>query len=146
MEMVIDHIGIVVRRLEEGLEQWTSLFGYEPLTEKITNTRQKVRVIFLHKRNSCLIKLVEPTDDRSPVYKFALKGGGLHHICFRCDDVTASVERFREKGYRILSEPLPGEAFDGEKIAFFYAQQGLNIELIDTVKKSGRRDSADERP
>jgi len=146
MDMVIDHIGIVVRRLEEGLEQWTSLFGYTPLTEQITNTRQKVRVIFLHKRNSCLIKLVEPTDDQSPVYKFALKGGGLHHICFRCDDVSAGVERFREKGYHILSEPLPGEAFGNEKIAFFYARQGLNIELIDTEKKSGRRDLQEGRP
>jgi methylmalonyl-CoA/ethylmalonyl-CoA epimerase len=143
MDMVIDHIGIVVKSLDEGLEQWTSLFGYTPLTEAVANTRQRVRVIFLSKPDSCLIKLVEPTDDQSPVYKFALRGGGLHHICFRCADVTSAIERFREKGYHVLSDPLPGEAFGNEKIAFFYARQGLNVELIDTDKKAGRKDDQD---
>ena len=138
--MVIDHIGIVVMRLEEGVEQWKSLFGYVPLTKKATNTRQKVNVIFLTKKNSCLIKLIEPTDEQSPVYKYALRGGGLHHICFRCENLSAALEELKKKGIHVLSEPQPGEAFENEKIAFVYAKQGLNIELIDTGKKSGRID------
>jgi methylmalonyl-CoA/ethylmalonyl-CoA epimerase len=134
--MVIDHIGIVVQRLEDGIRQWTSLFGYTQLTERVTNTRQKVRVVFLAKKNSCMIKLVEPSDKTSPIYQFAQKGGGLHHICFRCDNIDAAVKQFRDLGLRVLSEPQPGEAFDSGKIAFFYAKQGLNIELIDTEKKA----------
>jgi methylmalonyl-CoA/ethylmalonyl-CoA epimerase len=143
--MIIDHIGIVVRRLEEGIEQWVSLFGYIPITEKLTNTRQKVNVIFLKKDSSCMIKLVEPTDEQSPVYRFALKGGGLHHICFRCDDLNVAIEKLKKSGVHILFEPQPGEAFENEKIAFFYAKQGLNIELIDTDKKAGRKDLKDDR-
>lgn len=80
--MVIDHIGIVVQSITDGIEHWKKHFGYLPLTATVTNTRQKVRVCFLQKENSMLIKLVEPLDETSPVYRFALRGGGLHHICF----------------------------------------------------------------
>lgn len=138
--MVIDHIGIVVERLEDGIAQWTSVFGYLPITEKVTNSRQRIRVVFLAKQDSCLIKLIEPVDEGSSVYAFALKGGGLHHICFRCDDLAAGIEELKKKGLRLLTEPQPGEAFENEKIAFLYAKPGLNIELIDTEKKAYRKD------
>ena len=37
---------------------------------------------------------------------------------------------------KILTPPQPGEAFDNELIAFAYAGQGLNVELIETDKKA----------
>jgi len=138
--MVIDHIGIVVGRLEDGIAQWASLFDYTPITDKITNVRQGVRVVFLAKEGSCLIKLIEPVDEMSPVYSFALKGGGLHHLCFRCDNLAMGIRELQEKGMRVLAEPQPGEAFDNEKIAFLFARPGLNIELIDTEKKACSKD------
>ena len=83
-----------------------------------------------------MVKLIEPTDKDSPIYNFAQRGGGLHHICFKCDNIDIAVKRFQDLGLHVLSEPRPGEAFDNEKIAFIYAKQGLNIELIDTKKKA----------
>ena len=136
MIMVIDHIGVVVPRIEDGLKQWTTLFGYSQMTEEVTNTRQRVRVVFMAKEGSCTVKLIEPADESSPVYRFAQKGGGLHHICFKCDNIDAAVERYKGLGLHVLSEPQPGEAFEGERIAFVFAKQGLNIELIDTEKKA----------
>jgi methylmalonyl-CoA/ethylmalonyl-CoA epimerase len=144
--MIIDHIGVVVRRLEDGIEQWSALFGYSRMTEEVTNAKQKVRVVFMAKEGSCTVKLVEPTDESSPVYRFAQKGGGLHHLCFKCDNIDAAVERYRSLGLRVLAEPQPGEAFEGEGIAFVFAEQGLNIELIDTEKKAGRLGRNVEKP
>lgn len=135
--MVIDHVGIAVKSLEAGIAHWKKTFGYHQMTEIITNTRQKVKVVFLSKRNSLAVKLVEPLDSSSPVYRFAQRGGGLHHLCFRCDNVDKEVERLRTLGLRILDEPEPGEAFDNANISFVYAEQGLNIEIIDTEKKAG---------
>jgi methylmalonyl-CoA/ethylmalonyl-CoA epimerase len=140
--MIIDHIGIVVRRMEDGVKQWTSLFGYSRITEQVMNTRQKVRVVFMAKKDSLMVKHIEPADESSPIYKFAQKGGGLHHICFKCDNIEATVKRLGEMGLHVLSEPEPGEAFENERIAFVYAKQGLNIELIDTEKKAKRIDIA----
>jgi methylmalonyl-CoA/ethylmalonyl-CoA epimerase len=136
--MVIDHIGIVVKNLEKGIEKWSALFGYNKMTEIVVNTRQKVKIVFLTKKDSLMIKLIEPTDETSPIYVFAKKGGGLHHLCFKCEEINKGVDYFKEKGLRILADPQPGEAFESNNIAFVYAGDGLNIELIDTDIKAQR--------
>ncbi|MDY6824171.1 MAG: VOC family protein [Thermodesulfobacteriota bacterium] len=134
--MVIDHIGIAVRSLENGIKRWHEIFGYQQMTEIVVNTRQKVKVVFLRKENSIMIKLVEPLDESSPIYRFAKKGGGLHHLCFKCDNLELQINVLKEKGLRVLTELQPGEAFENENIAFVFAKHGMNIELIDTDKKA----------
>jgi methylmalonyl-CoA/ethylmalonyl-CoA epimerase len=135
--MVIDHIGIAVSSLEAGIEHWKNVFGYTQLTEIIINTRQKVRVVFLTKSDSLTVKLIEPTDLSSPIHTFVQKGAGLHHLCFKCANIEGEIVRLKELGLRVLVSPQPGEAFENENIAFIFARQGLNIELIDTEKRAG---------
>jgi methylmalonyl-CoA/ethylmalonyl-CoA epimerase len=133
--MVIDHIGIVVESLTFGIDHWNKTFGYQQMTEMVINTIHKVNVVFLKKENSLMVKLIEPIGETSPIYRFAKKGGGLHHICFKCRNLDSEIQRLKNLGLRVLSEPQPGEAFDNELIAFLYAKQGINIELIDTEKR-----------
>lgn len=135
--MIIDHIGIVVRSLEHGIQQWKELFGYSKNSEIVTNTRQKVRVVFLSKKDSLTVKLLEPTEPASPVSLFARKGGGLHHVCFRCDSLKVHISLLKAKGARLTVPPEPGEAFKNKDIAFFMVENRLNIELIDTTEKVG---------
>jgi methylmalonyl-CoA/ethylmalonyl-CoA epimerase len=134
--MVIDHIGIVVRSLHDGIRHWEKFFGYRQATEVVTNTRQKVNVVFLEKVGSLSVKLVEPFDNTSPISSVAMKGGGLHHICFRCPSIDHELARLLTLGARVLFPPQPGEAFENEKIAFVFCKMGLNIELIDTEKRA----------
>ncbi len=134
--MIIDHIGIVVKNIEKGIEHWENIFDYVQMTKIVTNTRQKVKVVFLKKDDSLMVKLIEPTSEDSPIFLFAKKGGGLHHLCFKCDNMNTQLELFKEQKIRILAEPQPGEAFENENIAFLYAKHGMNIELIDTDKKA----------
>lgn len=136
--MIIDHIGIAVKSLEESIRHWQTVFAYKQMTEIVVNTRQKVRVVFLSKDKSITIKLIEPSDETSPIHEFAKRGGGMHHLCFKCDNLTFELDQLKAQGLRILAGPQPGEAFDNENIAFVYAKHGLNIELIDTEKRSGR--------
>lgn len=136
--MIVDHIGIVVKSIEKGIDHWINVFGYEQMTEVVTNTRQKVKVVFMQKENSTLIKLVEPIDESSPAYNMARKGGGLHHIGFKCDNITDEIINLKKQGLRVIAEPQPGEAFDNKLIAFLFAKHGLNIELIDTDVKAKR--------
>lgn len=134
--MIIDHIGIVVESIKKGIAHWEKVFGYRQMTEIVNNSRQKVNVTFLKKEGSLTIKLIEPVGETSPIYRFAKQGGGLHHICFKCGNLDSEIKRLKEMGLHILASPQPGEAFDNENIAFIYAKQGLNIELIDTDKKA----------
>lgn len=137
--MVIDHIGIVVRSLTEGLRQWETMFGYTKCSEVVLNSRQKVKVVFLAKRDSVVVKLIEPAEPDSPVFMFARKGGGLHHLCFRCSDLASEIPMLTRKGAKLIVSPEPGEAFKNNDIAFLLAGNNLNVELIDTTDKQGWR-------
>ena len=135
--MIIDHICFAVKDLREGITYWEKIFGYSQMTEIITNTLQKVKVSFLSKENSLTVKLIEPLGDNQSLLNFVSRGGGFHHICFKCDNIDAGVTDLREKGLLTLVPPQPGEAFNNNKIAFLLAKYGLNIELIDTDEKAG---------
>ena len=133
--MVIDHIGIVVRSIEKGIRHWEEVFGYKQQTEIVTNSRQKVRVVFLTKENSLDVKLIEPSEADSTIARMAARGGGLHHLCFRCADISESLSQLNAKKQRVIAPPQPGEAFANNEIAFIYSQ-GVNIELIDTEERA----------
>lgn len=133
--MVIDHIGIVVSSAEAGIRRWEETFGYRQISPVIHNTRQKVRVVFLSKEGSMSVKLVEPTDSTSPVWQMSRRGGGLHHLCFRCDSIDSGIHALTEAGARVIIPPEPGEAFCNHEIAFVFIPGNLNCELIDTTEK-----------
>ena len=134
--MILDHIGIVAPVLEKAVSQWQTLFGYHPSSDTVLNTRQKVMVVFLSKDGSLPVKLIAPAAPDSPVAVAARKGGGLHHLCFRCPSVAAQIPLLQEGGARLIVPPQPGEAFNNHPIAFMLAGN-LNFELIDTSEKQG---------
>ncbi len=136
--LVLDHVGIAVRSLDDAIERWRVVFGYRQATGIVLNTRQQVRVVFLDKDGSLPVKLVEPSGPTSPVAALVRRGGGLHHLCFRAEAVGPEVARLEALGLRVISPPQPGEAFEDEPIAFVYAGDGLSIELIDTLRRARR--------
>ena len=135
--MVIDHIGVVVPSLEKALRQWETLFGYQRNSDIVVNSRQRVRVVFLSKNDSFPVKLIEPSAPDSPVFQASRRGGGLHHLCFRCSNLHTEILRLEKQGARLIVPPQPGEAFRNHPIAFMLAGNNLNIELIDTTEKEG---------
>lgn len=140
--MVLDHVGIVVKSIEDSLGHWESVFGYRPMTQVVTNTRQRVHVMFLEREGSLPVKLVQPVDSSSSVHALAQRGGGLHHLCFRCESVDAEVARLAAIGVRVIAPAQPGEAFGDHPIAFLYAGGGMTFELIDTLTRAGRLSEA----
>ena len=135
--MQIDHIAVAVRSIDAAAERLSALLGYVRKTTKVTNTRQKVNVVFLSKEASLDIKLIEPSDAESPLWDFVRKGGGLHHLCFKVPDVATACAELAGKGARVTAQPAPGEAFDDHLIAFLYLGLGLNVEVIDTDDRRG---------
>lgn len=140
--MRLDHVCIAVRSIDAALSKLAPLLGYAPRTASVTNTRQKVNVVFLSKPGSIDLKLIEPSCEDSPLWASLRKGEGLHHLCFRTHDTRADLTELSGRGLRILSPPEPGEAFDDHLIAFGYAGCGLNIELIDTDERRAQLDNA----
>jgi methylmalonyl-CoA/ethylmalonyl-CoA epimerase len=103
----LDHIGIAVESLDEGVAFYQALGleleGVEEVAE------QGVKVGFLPVGDP-RIELLEPTGESSPIAKhLERRGPGLHHICVRVDDIRAAMKGLSENGYRLLSdEPQRG--------------------------------------
>lgn len=135
--MKIDHICFAVKSLDEGIAYWERVFGYRQMTRIVENSRQKVKVVFMSKDDSLTIKLIEPVVNNQSLLNFVNKGGGFHHICFKCSDMNQEMAELSHKGLITLVQPQEGEAFNNNKIAFLLAKYSLNIELIDTDEKAG---------
>lgn len=77
------------------------------------------------------LELLQPTSDDSPISKFmASRGGGLHHLAFRTEDVQSELDRVRQQGVRLIDE-TPRTGAGGMKIAFLHPKstQGVLLEL-----------------
>ena len=135
--MKIDHICFAVRNLYDGITYWDQVFGYKQMTKIVENSLQKVKVTFLSKDDSLTIKLIEPLESNQSLVNFVNRGGGFHHLCFKCSDIDAKMDELTGEGLLTLVPPQPGEAFNNHNIAFLLAKYGLNIELIDTDEKAG---------
>jgi methylmalonyl-CoA/ethylmalonyl-CoA epimerase len=140
----LDHIGIAVRSLQ-------SAKIYEDLGLTIEHVEtvetQRVKTAFLSVGDSNL-ELLEPTSPDSPIAKFIEKRGeGIHHICFRVDDIEAHLERLKTAGYRLINEaPVPGA--HGCRVAFLHpaAGNGVLIELSELLHPESRSDEGSTEP
>jgi len=135
--MKIDHICFAVKNINEGIAYWGDIFGYKQMTSIVVNLLQKVKVVFLCKDDSIMVKLIEPMVDNQSLINFVRSGGSYHHICFKCSDIRETIKELTGKGLLTLVSPQPGEAFNNHEIAFLLGKYGLNIELIDTDEKAG---------
>lgn len=128
--MKIDHLGIATKDLSEALRFWERSLGLENVhTETVED--QKVRVAMLPIGDT-RIELLEATSDDSPISKFVEKrGGGIHHIAISVDDITASLEKLRENGARLIDE-TPRIGAEGCLIAFVHpsSANGVLLELV----------------
>ncbi len=107
---VLDHIGVAVGSLDEGLRLYGAL-GLEPEGfEEVAE--QGVRVAFLIVGDSRL-ELLEPVVPDSPIARhLERRGPGLHHICLRVPDIRAAMAELTEQGYELLSEEPQRGAHD----------------------------------
>ena len=108
----IDHVGIVVRSIDEALPRYRSLFGLLPAAPVIAFASQGVRLCFLDSglAPAARLELVEPVDPGSGVARFlAQRGEGLHHLCFRSDDLATDLASLEAHGAELIDRsPRPG--------------------------------------
>lgn len=108
----VHHVGLVVRKLEEGLALWRDTFGLR-VSKEATVVDQGVRAALLPIGRS-EIELLEPVNANGGVAKFLEKRGeGLHHVCFETPAVAAELDAARAQGFPLIDErPRPGLAGD----------------------------------
>lgn len=124
----LDHIAIATTDLDASLKMFAEALGItcdhvEDLPER------GIRVAMLPIGDT-RIELVMPLHDNSEVSAFlAKRGGGIHHIALRTDDVDGDIAELKAKGVRIAQDPGPGA--HGCRVAFVHpkATGGVLLEL-----------------
>jgi methylmalonyl-CoA/ethylmalonyl-CoA epimerase len=99
----VHHVGLVVRRLEDGLAMWRDVLGLE-VSAQATIEDQGVKAALLPIGRS-EIELLEPINPDGGVAKFLDKRGeGLHHVCFETPDVGGELAAARAAGLPLIDQ------------------------------------------
>jgi methylmalonyl-CoA/ethylmalonyl-CoA epimerase len=127
----IAHIGIAVDALDRVLPLYRDLLQ---LPETPLDDADGARIAGLRAGDS-LVELLEarPQHADSPIGKFiAKRGPGIHHICFAVDDLSATLDRCRRAGIKLIDD-VPRMGAEGKRIAFLHPSStaGVLIELTE---------------
>ena len=127
----LDHIAVAVPDLAEAIRRFTDDLGLELAgTEDVPSAQTRTAFVPLP---ATRIELLHPLDGQGPIQTFLEKrGGGLHHLCFRTDDLDGDVARLRAKGYRFTTDgPTPGA--HGTRVIFVHPKSfgGVLVELAE---------------
>lgn len=96
--MKFDHIGIVVKSIEEAVGDYLEFRGMNQHPKIDFVSSQGVRIALI-KEGTVNIEFVEPIDKNSKVYNYMQSHpyGGLHHLCYRVDDIDKAYERLKKQ-------------------------------------------------
>ena len=129
----IDHVGVAVRDLDEGIAFYRDTYGMR-LAHQEVNEQQGVReaMMAVGDSGSC-IQLLAPLNEESTIAKFLDRSGpGIQQMAYRVVDLDAVSATLRERGLRLLyDEPRRGTA--DSRINFVHPKDagGILVELVE---------------
>jgi methylmalonyl-CoA/ethylmalonyl-CoA epimerase len=127
-----DHLGIVVKSVAKGRKALTEVLSIRDWTAEIRDPVNGVLLQFGRDPAGVVYEVLEPLDEKSPVYNALATGKGiLNHIAYRVSDLAAHAAAMRRAGCAPTSEPKPAVAYGGRNIQFFITPLRLIIELIE---------------
>lgn len=135
-DCVLDHIAIAVKSISISKKVYEDMgLVFAPEIEEVKD--QKVFTAFAHVDTNAHIELLEPTSSESTIHKFIeSKGEGIHHLCFKVQDVVKKTEELTQKGYRFIY-PEPRIGAGGCLVNFMHPKStgGVLIELSQRPSK-----------
>jgi lactoylglutathione lyase/methylmalonyl-CoA/ethylmalonyl-CoA epimerase len=129
----VDHIGIVVRSIEEAVKLYTEALGLT-VHDIETVEAYKVRIAMIPVGDS-KIELVEPTNHEGMIAKYIeKKGEGLHHLALEVDDIEAMLSYLHASGIPLIDEK-PRAGAGGTRVAFLHTKGAkISLELVEPKK------------
>jgi methylmalonyl-CoA/ethylmalonyl-CoA epimerase len=125
----IEHIGIAVKSIEEGIPFYENLLGTKCYAvEEVKD--QKVKTAFFM-IGQTKIELLESTDPEGPIGKFIeKKGTGIHHIAFAVENADNALKEAEANGIQLIDKQSRKGA-EGMNIGFLHPKstQGILIEF-----------------
>ena len=143
----VDHIGLAVRDLEQAKTLYREVFGLRLVFEEDVPS-ERVRVAAFD-GGGLHLELLATTDPEGPIGRFlARRGEGIHHVCYRVEDVDATLRHLKAQGLRTLDDTgRPGAR--GCTVAFVHPKSagGVLVELSQAPPpRQAGATTAKERP
>jgi len=129
----IEHIGIAVEQIENRSPFWEHILGIKHTTTEIVDHEGVKTDIYDTGRGK--VELLKSISDDSTIEKFLnKKGEGIHHVCFKVDDIKQAIIELKENNVSIVSEK-PSIGAEGFKIVFIHPKStgGVLVELAEKV-------------
>ena len=123
----LDHLAIAVPSTEEALKVWRDQLGFPVVCSEVVNGGV-VRLTHLDLGNTHL-QLVEPLTPDHPLQAWLAKNGpGLHHFCFKVDNVSASQAELVAAGLAPAAPP-PHQGIQGKRALFLAKSATQNVQV-----------------
>ncbi|MDR9483875.1 MULTISPECIES: methylmalonyl-CoA epimerase [Sediminimonas] len=127
----LNHVAIAVPDLEAAMEQYRGALGAKVGAPQ-DEPDHGVTVVFIELPNT-KIELLYPLGDDSPINGFLDKNpaGGIHHMCYEVEDISAARDQLLQSGARVLGSGEPKIGAHGKPVLFLHPKdfQGCLIEL-----------------
>jgi methylmalonyl-CoA epimerase len=130
MLSTIDHIGVAVEDIDAALALYRDALGM-PLVHRETVESQGVDAALLDVGDGH-IELLQPLAADTAVGKFlARRGPGLHHVAYRVESVSQTLDALRAAGLRLIDEH-PRTGIRGSQVAFVHPAStgGVLTEIV----------------
>ena len=137
MAKKVDHIGILVRNMDEAIKLYEGCFGAE--VDKIeTVSEQGVKAAILSLAQGAKLELLEPLPGSNMAKVLEKRGEGLHHITFEVDDVEKEISRLSEEGIELIDKKSR-RGLEG-MVAFIHPKsvRGVLVELCQKIQERSR--------
>lgn len=127
----LDHISYAVRSTDEAIKSF-KLFYNKVDVHKYLEQGQNVFITYLSNESTDhRIELVEPAGNPNPVENMLKTTPSvLYHVCYRVENFEESVERLKENGFYMVTEPFETTFEKGVWASHFFSQQWGLIEII----------------
>ncbi len=125
----LDHFALVVPDTGEALKVWRDRLGFPVVCSEVVN-HGAVRLTHLDLGNTHL-QLVEPLTPDHPLCAWlAQHGPGLHHFCFKVDNVATTHAELVAAGLA-SAVPAPHQGTQGKRALFLDkgATQNVQVEI-----------------
>ncbi|MCS3794731.1 VOC family protein [Niastella sp. OAS944] len=141
----VDHIGINVPDLKQGVDFFTEVLGFTPVTQigpidlnegwktsnRLSASTKSVTIKMVRAGTGANIELFEYKPKLQRTQQPGGDGPGTTHIAFYTDDIRTAVAYLRSKAVKIIGEPFltPFGDTKGETWVYFETPWGSKMEL-----------------
>ncbi|MBF4505270.1 VOC family protein [Flavobacterium sp. JLP] len=142
----IDHVGINVPDLNQGITFFSEVLGFKPITQlgpipldagwkeanHINPATGAVTIKMINAGTGASIEVFSYADNKGSKVHPNSDDIGASHIAFYTADISESVKYLKSKGVKILGEPFltPSGDTAGESWVYFETPWGSKMELV----------------